>query len=165
MSNAGLDFKVELAGADRVSEALGQAKPVLKERTVPVMRAAAESIAQAATSRAKQHPSGLWSQGRKSPAAPSYRVRKAGAFLFKVQTPGGAAGRAEAMSEFARLATRPQGGALVRELDALYGRPGGSGGGRILWAAADEVADGIVADIDAATAAAASEIEKLMGAA
>lgn len=164
MSMAGLDFNVELTGADKVSAALLHAQPILKENTVPVMQAAAEAIAQGAASRARQHPSGLWKTGRSGrTASPSYRVRKRGEYLFGVQTPGTAAGRAEAISEFARLAVTSQGAALVRQLDALYGRPGGSGGGRILWAAADELADSIVSDIDAATAAAAAEIEREMG--
>ena len=122
MSMAGLDFNVELTGADKVSAALLHAQPIL-----------------------------------------SYRVKRRGEYLFGVQTPGTAAGRAEAVSEFARMAVTSQGAALVRQLDALYGRPGGSGGGRILWAAADELADSIVSDIDAATAAAAAEIEREMG--
>lgn len=164
MPMSGLDFSVELTGADRVSAALRRAQPILKENTVPVMQAAAESIAQGAASRARQSPSGLWGAGRSGRmASPSYRVRKRGEYLFGVQTPGTAAGRAEAISEFARLAVTPQGAGMVRVLDALYGRPGGSGGGRILWAAADELADSIVSDIDAATAAAAAEIEREMG--
>lgn len=164
MAMSGLDFNVELDGADKVSEALRRAQPILKENTVPVMEAAAKGIAQAAASRARQSPSGLWKAGRSNrPARPSYRTRKRGEYMFGVQTPGTAAGRAEAISEFARLAVRPQGAAMVRALDSLYGRPGGSGGGRILWAAADEMADSIVADIESATAAAASEIEREMG--
>ena len=164
MPMAGLDFSVELTGADKVSAALLRAKPILKENTVPVMEAAAQTIASGAASRASRHPSGLWRTGRSGRlASPKYRVRKRGEYLFGVETPGGAAGRAEAMSEFARLAVTPQGAALVRQLDALYGRPGGSGGGRILWAAADELADSIVSDIEAATAEAAAEIEREMG--
>ena len=164
MSRAGLDLSVELGGADRVSAALEHAQPVLKENTVPVMQQAAEAIAQGATGRARQSPSGLWrTGGSRRLAAPRYRVRKRGEYLFGVQTPGTAAGRAEAVSEFARLAVTAQGAGMVRTLDALYGRPGGSGGGRILWAAADELADSIVADIEAATAQAAAEIEREMG--
>lgn len=163
MSNAGLDFNVVLTGTDKVSAALANAQPTLKEATVPAMRQAADSIAQGAMSRARQSPSGLWRQGGKRPASPSYRVRKRGEYLFGVQTPGTRAGRAEAISEFARLSTTSQGASLVRTLDSLYGRPGGSGGGRILWAAADELADSIVSDIEAATARAAAEIEREMG--
>lgn len=164
MPKAGLDFEVKLDGADRVSAALRDAQPKLRERTVPVMEQAANDIARAAVFHARQHPSGLWKQGRRGQlASPSYRVSKKGGYWFRVETPGNAAGRAEAISEFARLATSSQGAALVRQLDSLYGRPGGSGGGRILWAAADEQADKIVADIERAAEQAAADIEREMG--
>lgn len=164
MAMAGHDFKVELTGADKVSQALHDAQKTLGKRTSPVMKDAAQKIADSAKSRAQQHPSGLWRPGgRRRAAAPSYRVKKNGRYLYKVETPGTDAGRAEAISEFARLAVTTQGAALVRELDSLYGRPGGSGGGRILWASADEMADQIVADIEGATAEAAADIEHAMG--
>ena len=160
----GFGYEVELDGVDRVSAALADAQPTLRERTVPVMQAAAESLASAATARAQQHPSGLWKPRRRGRAgAPSYRVKKEGPYWFRVETPGTVGGRAEAISEFARLALRPQGAALVDALTSTYGRPGGSGGGRILWAAADEAADAIVAEVAAATAAAAADIERKMG--
>lgn len=161
---AGFGYRVELDGADRVAAALHDAQPVLKEHTVPVMEAAANSIAAAAAARAQQHPSGLWKPKRRGRAgAPGYRTKKVGPYWFRVETPGTVGGRAEAISEFARLATSSQGAAMVGVLTSTYGRPGGSGGGRILWAAADEVADAIVADVAAATAGAAEEIERNMG--
>lgn len=161
---AGLDFSFELDGTDRVAEALRRAQPVLKERTVPVMREAANTLASAAAARAQRHPSGLWKpKARGRAGAPGYRVKQAGPYWLRVETPGTVGGRAEAISEFARLALRPQGAAMVSTLDETYGRPGGSGGGRILWAAADEAADAIVADVAAATEAAAAQIERNMG--
>lgn len=161
----GLDFDVRVDGTDKVAAALHRAQPILKEDTVPAMLSAAESIASAATSRATPHPSGLWRRGRRSSASPNYRTTKKGEYWFRVETPGTIAGRAEAISEFAHAAVTSQGAALVRELDSLYGRPGGSGGGRILWAAADERADSIVSAIESATALAATHIEQEMGAA
>ena len=72
----GPDFEMRLDGAERVSSALADAQKTLKERTVPVMRAAAESIAHAATARAQQHPSGLWRRSRRGrPGKPGYRVK------------------------------------------------------------------------------------------
>ena len=160
----GFGYTVEVDGADRVAAALRDAQPTLKEHTVPVMEAAANSIASAAAARAQQHPSGLWKPKRRGRAgAPGYRTKKVGPYWFRVETPGTVGGRAEAVSEFARLATSSQGAAMVGVLTSTYGRPGGSGGGRILWAAADEVADAIVADVAAATADAAAEIERNMG--
>ena len=160
----GFGYQVELDGADRVAAALRDAQPTLKERTVPVMEAAANSIASAAAARAQQHPSGLWKPRRRGRGGSAgYRVKKAGPYWFRVETPGTVGGRAEAVSEFARLATSAQGAAMVSTLTSTYGRPGGSGGGRILWAAADEAADAVVADVAAATAEAAAEIERNMG--
>ena len=79
MPMAGLDFSVELTGADKVSAALLRAQPILKENTVPVMESAAQAIAAGAASRARQHPSGLWRAGRSGRAAsPSYRVKRRG---------------------------------------------------------------------------------------
>ena len=169
MPRAGLDFNVELDGADRVAQALRDAQPKLKERTVPVMQRAAADIARGAMFRARQEPKGLWARwsrarhGYLSPASPRYVDKKKGEYWFRVETPGSAAGRAEAVSEFARLAVKPQGAALVRTLDSLYGRPGGSGGGRILWAAADDASGKIVSDIVRAAAQAAADIEREMG--
>lgn len=169
MAKAGLDVDVRLDGTDRVAQALRDAQPKLKERTVPVMQRAAADIARNAMFRARQEPEGLWSRwsrarrGYLSPASPTYRDKKKGEYWFRVETPGTAAGRAEAVSEFARLAVKPQGAALVRTLDSLYGRPGGSGGGRILWAAADDAADRIVSDIGRAAEQAAADIEREMG--
>lgn len=159
------DLDIKLDGVDRVSMALRNAQRTLKGDTVPVMEAAARAIASGAISRALQHPSGLWRSGRGRLASPRYDVRKRGTYWLGVETPGGTAGRAEAMSEFARLSVSPQGEAMVRVLDGTYGRGGGSGNGRILWAAADDLADSIVSDIQAATDRAAADIEKQMGSA
>ena len=162
---AAAELDITLTGVDRVSMALRNAQRTLKSDTVPVMSAAADRIARGAESRARQHPSGLWRSGRGRLASPRYNVRKGGEYLFKVETPSGVAGRAEAISEFARLSVTSQGAAMVRALDSAYGRGGGSGNGRILWAAADDLADSIVSEIEAATAKAASDIEKQMGSA
>lgn len=159
----GYDLDMKLDGVDRVSLALRNAQRTLKGDTVPVMEAAAERIASGATSRAVQHPSGLWRTPRGRTVSPRYNVRKAGEYWFRVETPGSNAGRAEAVSEFARLAVTPQGAAMIRALDSAYGRGGGSGNGRILWATADDIADSIIDEIQAATDVAAKHIEKNMG--
>ena len=161
----GFDLDLKLDGVERVSMALNGAQRTLKRDTVPVMQAAAETIARGAEARATQHPSGLWRWGTKRLASPRYNTAKVGEYWFRVETPSGTAGRAEAVSEFARLAVTGQGAAMVRELDSVYGRGGGSGNGRILWAAADDLADGIIDQIQAATDVAAKDIEKQMGSA
>lgn len=155
----GYDLDIRLDGVDRVTRALQDAQKTLKRDTVPVIKAAASTIASGATSRVTPHPSGLWRSPGGGTISASYSVRKRGEYWYSVQT-GNAP---EAISEFARLAVTPQGAALVRGLDSAYGRGGGSGNGRILWATADDIADSIVDQIQAATDVAAKDIEKQMG--
>ncbi len=159
----GYSIDMRLDGRDQVSRALADAQPVLRDETVPVMQDAAEKIAAEARSSARPYPSGLWRSRSGRALRPDYRVAKKGRYWVRVATPGTAAGRAEATSEFARRAVTGQGAAMVRALGYAYGRAGGSGGGRILWAAADRLADSVVSDIDAAVAKAAGRIEKKMG--
>lgn len=156
-----VEIDMDLKGTDKVAMALRNAQRTLKGDTVPVMRAAAREIASGARSRAVAHPSGLWRGSGGTGMNPSYSVRKKGEYWFSVM----ADHAPEAISEFARLSVTPQGAAMVRALDWAYGRGGGSGNGRILWAAADELADSIVSDIQAATDRAAAGIEKQMGSA
>ena len=156
----GYEMDIQLDGVDRVSMALRDAQKTLKGDTVPVIKAAADKIASGALSRVRSHPSGLWTSGGRT-LQPGYKVRKRGEYWYSVQAQGAPA----AISEFARLAVTSQGAAMVRALDWAYGRGGGSGNGRILWAAADDLADSIVSDIQAATDRAAGHIEKQMGSA
>ena len=156
-------YDIELEGTDRVYAALRDVQPSVREKTVPVMEKWAERIAEGARGRAVPHPSGLWSSGRGQSLSPDYREKKRGSYLFSVETPGAAAGKAEAISEFARLAVTDRGAAMVRALDAAYGRGGGAGGGRILWAEYDDDEDALIADIDEAVDAAAGKIDEEMG--
>ena len=48
-------------------------------------------------------------------------------------------------------------------LNSKYGRIGGSGGGRILWQAADELSPSIYSSMERAVAAAAAEIQAKAG--
>ena len=155
----GYQLDMRLEGVDKVSMALRNAQPTLKKDTVPVMRAVADAVAAGAAGRAVQHPSGLWRSGRGRTLSPKYQVRKRGEYWFSVQS-GNAP---EAISEFARLAVTSQGAAMVRALDNAYGRGGGSGNGRILWATMDDMADSLVDQIQAATDVAAKDIERQMG--
>lgn len=155
------DLDIRLDGVDRVSAALKNAQRTLKADTVPVIQSVAKAVASGARSRAVRHPSGLWRSGNGRSLSPSYSTRKRGEYWWSVQ-----AGNApEAISEFARLSVTPQGAAMVRALDDAYGRGGGSGNGRILWATMDDMADSLVSQVQAATDRAASDIEKQMGSA
>ena len=155
----GYDLDIKLDGVDRVSMALRNAQKTLKGDTVPVIKAAADAIAQGAVSRAVPHPSGLWRMRKRKNTAPDYRSEKKGEYLWKVT----AASPAEAISEFSRLSVTTQGAAMVNVLNDLYGRGGGSGGGRILWATVDNIQDSLVEQIQAATDVAAKHIEQQMG--
>lgn len=159
-----IDVSTNLNGIDAVSAALRGAQPEVRKATVPVMEMAATSIAARARSSADpSSPRGLWSAGRGRRLSPKYGVKRRGPYWFRVETPGGAAGKAETMAEFARLAVTPQGAALVRALDSKYGRHGGSGGGRILWQSADDMSADILSSLESAVAAAAVEIESQAG--
>ena len=171
-------LEVELDGVDAVNAALSKVQPHLREATVPVMESIAREIAAGAEGRLDRgHPSNLFRRtggragrpangrrARRHGVLPgSYRVHQAGPYMFRVRSMSGASGKAQALSEWARLAVTGQGAALVRALDSVYGRAGGSGNGRVLWAVADEVAAGAPARVQAAVDAAAAKIQSDMG--
>lgn len=155
----GLEMEVELLGATYVSKALQNAQKTLKKDTVPIMEEIADSVASRATARAVPHPSGLYRMRKRADSTPLYFTEKVGPYCFKVSTKG----PGEAISEFARLSVVNQGTAMVTILNDLYGRGGGSGGGRILWATMDDMAGSINDQIQAAVDAAAKDIEQQMG--
>lgn len=144
---------MDLIGIDATTAALLKAQPVLAAETLPVLRELAQDVKTRATSAVDRHPSGLW---RGAPGA-SYRVRKKGYFWYQVLSPSNAAGRAEAMSEFAKRGWTPQGAALVRGLDSVYGA---RHGGRILWKTYDDMQAELVARFEQAVNEAAAKIEK-----
>lgn len=155
-------YDIQVTGIDVVKDALSGMQPELRKHTLPVLDEYAEKIATEAAGTAQPHPSGLWQADGGRTLSPRYRTVKRGTFLVGVQTPGGAVGRAEAISEFAHGGTTPQGAAMVRTLSQTYGRAGGSGGGRILWQAADSLSDALEADFKAAAEEAAEAIEGRM---
>ena len=158
----GSKYDIELTGVDVVKDALAGMQPELRKQTLPVLDEYASKIAEQAMGTAQPHPSGLWDAGGGRSLSPRYRVVKRGTFLIGVQTPGGAVGATEAISEFAHGGITPQGAALVRALSWTYGRAGGSGGGRILWQAADALSDALEADFKAAAEAAADAVDGRM---
>lgn len=159
-----IDIDVKVGGLDAVNAALRGAQPSVREATVPVMEMAATSIAGKARGIADpSSPHNLWRGSKGRVLSPKYNVKQKGPYWFRVETPGGNVGKSEAIAEFARLAVTSQGGALVRALNSQYGRPGGSGGGRILWQAADDMNAGIYAAMAHAVEAAAAEIQAKAG--
>ncbi|WP_225749214.1 hypothetical protein [Paraeggerthella sp. Marseille-Q4926] len=159
-----LDVDVKIGGIDAVSAALRGAQPEVRRATVPVMEMAARSIASRATSIANpSSPHNLWRGSRGASLRPRYAADRRGPYWFRVETPGGNVGKAEAIAEFSRLAVTPQGGALVSALTSAHGRPGGAGNGRILWRAADGMSDDVYSSVRRAVDAAAASIEGKMG--
>lgn len=151
-------------GLDAVNAALYYVKPAIREKTVPVMEMAATSIAARAQGAADPYsPHGLWTGCGGRRLSPRYRAHKKGPYWYRVAGAGGEVGTAEAMAEFARRPVTPQGAALVSALNAKYGRPGGSGGGRILWQAADGMSDDIASSFKRAVEAAAAEVQSRAG--
>lgn len=124
----------EVDGAQVSADVLAAAPMEVKQAASKEMHATARKLADAAQAGASTHPSGLW----KGAGGASYRVRKKSLLSVGVATPSNAAGAAEAISEFASVGRTPQGKALVRTLNAVYGRNGTSGQGRILWRAYDD---------------------------
>lgn len=115
--------------------------PVAVAREVgDTMREEADKLAASAAAAVKKHPSGLW----KKAGNPRYAVKRPSLMVVTVGTPGGAVGKAEAISEFASQYKSPQGRALANGLTSVYGRPGGRGGGRVLWKTYDNQEDQII---------------------
>ena len=154
---------VKLDGLDTATRGLLDAQPQLKKATAPVL----QSIAAEINRRAKAgvnvyHPRNLFRAKGKGGArlSPSYRTKKAGEFWWVVRTPSTEVGSKEAMAEFMAASGSPQGAALVRALNSVYRRAGGSGGGRILYKTRDEIDAEATAKLEAAVAEAAKKIEE-----
>ena len=158
---------LELTGWERVPEALTKAQQHLRDATVPVMQALADEIAEGARGRLRgDHPRNLFrSKGSRKGANGLYPTRKGtyaakqkGKYLFSVVGTTGATGRSQVLAEFAEYAITPQGAALARALDSIYGPPG-----RVLWHEADRIAPTALSRIQDAVDKAAQAIEKDMG--
>lgn len=159
-----LDVDVKLGGIDAVSAALRDVQPTVRKKTVPILEMAATSIAARARRGADpSSPHNLWKGSHGCKLSPKYNVKQKGPYWYRVETPTGAVGKAEAIAEFARLAVTPNGASLISALNSKYGRPGGSGGGRILWRAADDLSADILSSVTQAVDAASSEIESEAG--
>lgn len=152
----GFKWDVELTGSEAVLAALSGAQTAVRDVTVPVMQTYANRIASYATADTLMSPTGLWRRA----GQPNFNVKKPGPYWYRVETPGGAIGKAEAISEWAKVATTLQGAAMIKQLNRLYNRPGGSGGGRVLWKTYDELDDELAAAITAAVAVAGRAIEE-----
>lgn len=137
----GCNMDMQLDGLEQASNVFNHLQPELKRATAPVIKEMAERVAKQAKANVNTgHPHNLFRKpGTGRRLSPSYRVKKKGEFWWIVQTPGTAAGRSEAMAEFMARGFTPQGAALVRALNSVYGREGGSGGGRILYKTRDDL--------------------------
>lgn len=153
---------VKLTGIEAAVRALGNVQPDLKRFTAPVIEKYAKEIASRAKAGANtSHPSNLFRKsGTGRTLTPCYATKKNGEFYWIVQTPGGEVGKVEAMAEFMASGFTPQGAALVRALNKVYGRQGGSGGGRILYAARDELEAELVDAIVKAVDQTADKVER-----
>ena len=154
---------LKMDNLDYALRALSNAQPELKKATAPVLK----EIAQLLRSRARanvnvSHPRNFFRASGHNGARlrPSYRTKQMGEYWWVVQTPSTEAGAREAMAEFMARGMKPQGAALVRALNAVYGRSGGSGGGRILYKTRDEIDAEAAAMFEAAVAKAAADLQK-----
>ena len=134
----------------QVIQNLKRAEPLVKQRVHDKALELAEGIASMAAGRAIRHPSGLW----EGAGGARYVVQDKALLNVKVKTPGGAVGKALAMSEFA--SNDYSGKKLGQTLTGIYGRDGG----RILWAAYDEREVAWIEDVERIVAEVAREIEE-----
>lgn len=131
----------------RLRNAYRAAPDTVKEKVRISSWGFAREVASAAEGHVQKHPSGLWKKARMT----GYQIKERD-WTVQVRTPGGRAGRAMAMSEFA--SEDHSGKKLGQTLDRIYGPPG-----RILWAAYDQREDEWIRTIEDAVDAAAQEIE------
>lgn len=131
----------------RLRNAYRAAPDTVKEKVRISAWGFGREVAAAAEARVTKHPSGLWKKARMT----GYQIKERD-WVVQVMTPGGRAGRAMAMSEFASVDR--SGKKLGQTLDAIYGPPG-----RILWAAYDQREDEWIRTIGDAVDEAAQEIE------
>ena len=120
------DITIDREQLKRLRAAFRAAPDSVKERFDIAAHDFANEVAGAAAGRVTRHPSGLWKNARMT----GYQINELD-WTVQVMTPGGNAGKAMAMSEFASL--DKSGKKLGTTLDRIYGPPG-----RILWAAYDE---------------------------
>lgn len=156
-----INAKLDPPGAAEASVAALRNAPydIRRDAGAAIARTGRE-IASAASAKAVLHPSGLW----RGVSAARYSVRKKSLLSVGVQATTGKAGRAEAMTEWAKLARSGQGRTLVSVLNRHYSRPGGSGGGRVLWAAYDEREDKYIGDVETAVSDYARRLQQAVNA-
>lgn len=138
-----IGYDIKLDGVSQAINRFAKLDGRMKSEVGDAVEQIGNKVSASAVGRVNRHPSGLW----KKAGAARYPVKRDGQLNVTVQTPGGAVGKAEAISEFASTFKSPQGRNLISVLNSTYGRPGGSGGGRILYAAYDELAPSIESDI------------------
>ena len=159
----GVPVEIQLDNLDTALLGLSRAQPQLKKATAPILGEIAKDIRSKARANVNpSHPRNYFvargSHGAR--LSPSYRTKKQGEFWWVVQTPSSEAGAREAQAEFSARGATSQGAALIRGLTSTYGRAGGSGNGRILYKARDEIDASAAAKLEAGVIKAAAAIEK-----
>jgi hypothetical protein len=149
----GYDISLDKQAVAQMKRRLAKAPETVKLNVSKVAFTFASEIASSAAGRATRSPSGLW----KGAGPANYNVKEFDGG-FSVRTPGGKAGRALAMSEFAiqhkPLPGKPGGTQLGRTLSGIYGAPG-----RILWATYDARERLWIRAVENAVADTAADIE------
>lgn len=156
-----MNIEVDLKGASDIERLFTSLQPRLKMLTAPALGEIAKKVAEQSKANVnRDHPRNLFRKpGSGRRITPNYRTKKTGDFWWVVQTPGTEAGAKEAIAEFAAVGYTPQGAALVRALSAVYGREGGSGGGRILYRTRDDMEQEMYDMFESAVSKAAAELD------
>lgn len=140
-----ISAKIDPPGAAQASvEALSKAPFEIKAKVSAEIEDVANQVASAAAGAIRMHPSGLW----KGLSSGGYKVAKKTLLSIGVQSLGGAMGKAESMSEFSAIVHAPRGYWMIESFNKTYGRTGGSGEGRVLWAAYDAREDAYVKAVE-----------------
>lgn len=156
-----INAKLDPPGGAKASvEALHKAPYDIKRAASSSIVKTGREIGKAASAKVRFHPSGLW----RDISTARYSVRKKSLLTISVQATTGKAGKAEAITEWAKTASSNRGRNLVSVLDRYYNRKGGSGSGRVLWAAYDERENKYINEIETVVSEYAHRLQQAVNA-
>lgn len=115
-----MGWTMDLEGYDRSYAATARLAVEVGNATAPVLSDFAQTVKAESAERVlgNRHPSGIFPKTN----SPRYRIQRRGRFYYKVQTPTGAWGFGTSVAENARQARSKSGDAMIRALDASFGK-------------------------------------------
>lgn len=115
-----MGWTMELDGFDLSFGATVRLAVEVGNATAPIIQEFAQTVKKGSIERimGSRHPSGIFPKT----GSPRYKVRRTGRFYYKVETPPRPWGSGTAMAELAREPRSKQGDAMIRALDASFGK-------------------------------------------